>query len=116
MDNPFYAYCGLNCLECQARKATIDDDDELRKKVAKEWSELNKVEIKPEDINCVGCRIPGKHFAFCESMCPIRQCGIKKSPKGCVWCADKNECKKLEMVTSTNEKARENLHFSKEDE
>lgn len=28
------AYCGLNCEECKAYIATVNDDDELREKVA----------------------------------------------------------------------------------
>ena len=39
------ACCGLDCKECQARKATINNDDELREKVAKNCSELNWVLI-----------------------------------------------------------------------
>ena len=60
----YIAYCGLDCENCGARIATINDDDALRQEVAKEWSRLNGVEITPEMINCVGCRIDGvKHFA-----------------------------------------------------
>ena len=44
----FIAYCGLDCESCEARIATLNNDDELRRKVAKYWSELNKVEITPE--------------------------------------------------------------------
>ena len=57
--NNYIAYCGLNCETCDARIATVNNDDELRKKVAKEWSELNKVTITLDMINCTGCRIEG---------------------------------------------------------
>ena len=50
----YIACCGLDCESCEARRATVNDDDSLRQKVAKEWSELNGVEITPEMINCVG--------------------------------------------------------------
>ena len=55
----FIAFCGLDCEGCQVRLATVNDDDELRRKVAREWSELNKVEITPDMINCTGCRNRG---------------------------------------------------------
>ena len=55
--NRYIAYCGLNCEMCEARLATINNDDALRAKVAKLWSELNDVEITPDMINCEGCRI-----------------------------------------------------------
>ncbi|MBR3244008.1 MAG: DUF3795 domain-containing protein [Parasporobacterium sp.] len=56
--------------------ATVNNDDDLRIKVAKEWSELNSVEITPEMINCAGCRIEGVKTPFCDSLCPIRQCAL----------------------------------------
>lgn len=67
------ACCGLDCKECQARKATINNDDELREKVAKNWSELNGVLITKEMINCDGCRVNGVKTPFCDKLCPIRQ-------------------------------------------
>lgn len=44
--------CGLNCEKCDAKLATVHDDDELRKKTSKLWSSLNGVDITPEMINC----------------------------------------------------------------
>ena len=38
------AYCGIDCKTCEARIATVNDDDELRSKVSKLWSELNDIE------------------------------------------------------------------------
>ena len=35
------ACCGLDCENCTARIATVNNDDELREKTAKEWSVLN---------------------------------------------------------------------------
>ena len=55
--NDYIAYCGLDCETCEARLATVNDDNELRRKVAGEWSALNGVEITAEMINCSGCRI-----------------------------------------------------------
>ena len=52
--NEYIAYCGLDCETCEAHIATVNNDDDLRIKVAKEWSELNGVEITPEMINCAG--------------------------------------------------------------
>ena len=53
------AYCGLDCEKCEAYIATKNNDNALREKVAKEWSELNGVDITPEMINCDGCRVDG---------------------------------------------------------
>ncbi|MBQ9010898.1 MAG: DUF3795 domain-containing protein [Clostridia bacterium] len=107
--NQYIAYCGLNCESCEARTATMTNDDALREKVAKLWSELNGVEITSEMINCVGCRIEGKKTPYCESLCPIRQCAQERKMETCGSCADRNTCEKLGMILGNNEEARANL-------
>lgn len=103
--NKLIAFCGLDCEVCEARIATINDDDALRIKVAKEWSELNKVEITPEMINCVGCRVDGVKTPFCDSLCPIRQCALGKGVETCGNCGEMKSCEKLSMITGNNEEA-----------
>ena len=39
--NKFIACCGLDCEKCDARLATVNDDDALRRKTAELWSKLN---------------------------------------------------------------------------
>ena len=62
--NKMIAYCGLNCENCDAYLATINDDQELRIKTAKQWAELNHAPILPEHINCQGCRVDGAKTVF----------------------------------------------------
>ena len=107
--NAYTAYCGLDCEACEARIATANDDDVLRGKVAKLWSELNGVEITPEMINCTGCRIEGVKTPFCESMCPIRQCASGKAFDTCGSCSEMPCCEKLAMITGNNAEALERL-------
>lgn len=54
------AICGLDCEKCDAYIATKNDDQALREKTAKLWSELNNAPIQPEHINCDGCRMNGR--------------------------------------------------------
>ena len=103
------AYCGLDCEACEARKATLNNDDELRTKVAKEWSELNQTEITPEMINCTGCRVAGAKTPFCDKLCPIRQCAMGKGYETCGDCSEMEGCEKLAMITGNNAEAKENL-------
>ena len=103
------AYCGLDCEKCEAYIATQNDDDNMRRKVAKEWSELNNVEITPEMINCEGCRVDGKKTPFCESMCPIRLCAKGRKMETCGSCSELMECKKVSMVIGNNADALANL-------
>lgn len=103
------AYCGLDCEGCEARRATIKDDNTLREKVAKEWSELNGVEITPAMINCEGCKTEGKKTPYCESLCPIRQCARKRGVEHCGKCGEMSECEKLGMILANNADALRNL-------
>lgn len=103
------AICGLDCSSCEAREATINNDNELRIKVAKLWSELNGVTITPDMINCVGCRAEGVKTPFCQSLCPIRQCAISKSYSTCADCESMDGCSTVAMVHSTNSEAKERL-------
>ena len=107
------AYCGLDCEKCDAYIATVNDDQNLRKKTAMLWSELNGVEITPEMIHCEGCRADGVKTPYCESLCPIRQCARAKHYETCGDCPGLDACKKVEMIFRTNEQARRNLKKGK---
>lgn len=109
MKSNLIAYCGLNCEECEAYKATINNDDELREKVAKEWSILNNVEITKEMINCEGCRVNGKKTTFCDKLCPIRMCAKTKAVETCGDCENLKMCQKIKMIIDHNDKALDNL-------
>ena len=103
------AYCGLDCETCEARLATVNNDNELRSKVANLWSELNNVEITPEMINCVGCRVDGVKTPYCEALCPIRQCALSRKVETCGDCPEMSACEKVGMIIGSNEEARKNL-------
>lgn len=64
MENKFIGCCGLDCEKCDARIATITNDDVLRQKTAVLWTKLNGVTITPEMINCTGCRVEGVKTPF----------------------------------------------------
>ena len=100
--NQYIACCGLDCETCEARLATVNNDDALRAKVAKLWSDLNDVEITPEMINCVGCRINGVKTPYCESLCPIRQCALGRGVETCGNCSEMESCEKLGAITEHN--------------
>lgn len=103
------AYCGLDCEKCDAYLATINDDQGLREKTAKLWSELNNAPILPEHINCEGCRVDGIKTVYCDSLCGIRQCALKKGVKTCGSCQELEKCDTVKMVVSNNPAALKNL-------
>mgnify|MGYP001530053683 CR=1 FL=1 len=63
------ACCGLDCEHCDARRATVDNDDALRERTARKWSEMNDApQITAATIHCTGCRTEGVKFV---DACPI---------------------------------------------
>ena len=66
--------CGLDCEKCEVYIATQTNDNTIRAKVAKQLSELHKVSINPELINCNGCTSQGVKATFCAYMCEIGKC------------------------------------------
>ena len=105
----YIAYCGLDCEKCDAYIATIHNDDALREKTARLWSEWNNVTIPPEQINCEGCRLSGVKTPYCDQLCPIRQCAIQKGVTTCGDCAEMEACPSLAMITGNNPEALKNL-------
>lgn len=103
------AYCGLDCEKCDAYLATINDDQALREKTAKLWSELNQAPILPEHINCQGCRVDGVKTVYCESLCGIRQCALQKGVTTCGDCPELGSCQTVGAILSNNPAALENL-------
>lgn len=102
-------YCGLDCGKCDAYIATIHDDQALREKTAKLWSELNHAPILPEHINCEGCRVNGVKTVFCENMCEIRKCALKKEISACSECPGFEACPTVGALISNQPSALENL-------
>jgi predicted peroxiredoxin len=72
------AYCGLECEKCEAFIATEKNDDRLRAEVAEKWARLYNAPVKPEHINCTGCKSSGVKTFYCEQMCEIRKCATGK--------------------------------------
>lgn len=102
--------CGLDCETCDARIATIHNDEELRKKTAALWSELNGVTIRPEEIHCLGCRMEGPKTPFCDSLCSIRRCVRLKGFKTCADCKERETCVNHSAVAKNNPSCLENLN------
>ncbi|MDW5564214.1 MAG: DUF3795 domain-containing protein [Methanomassiliicoccus sp.] len=100
------AYCGLNCRECEAYKATRAGDREWKERLVKNWAD-GRAEHSPEDIECNGCKstlISG----FCRILCLIRPCAMEKGVGTCAEC-EEYPCGKLKEYLSTDPVAAKNL-------
>jgi len=103
------ACCGLNCTTCDAWRATVNNDDELRKATAEKWSvQFNAPGISAEMINCTGCREEGAKFSHCAD-CEIRNCVKNKGFETCGDCQEMEKCSLLEGILKYVPEALTNL-------
>lgn len=108
-------YCGLPCVTCPLYIAKLNNDNRLRIKTAKEWQKLygeflNGIKLKPEDMECSGCRAESGVFIGC-AVCPIRRCCYEKRLETCASCAEYESCGMISgfLNEPSNTPARENL-------
>jgi len=92
--NKIIAYCGLNCAECDAYKATMNNDNALREKTAAEWTKAFNFKFTLDMINCTSCTGQGVKIGHC-SQCEMRNCAVKKGVVNCGACADFKTCKTI---------------------
>lgn len=76
------AFCGLDCSKCDAYRATVRNDDALRAEVAARWK------MKPEQIDCLGCKSEKALFD-----CTLKRCAKKRGIPTCAHCPDFPACK-----------------------
>lgn len=104
------ACCGLDCESCDARIATVENNDELREKTARKWSVMNNApEITAATIHCTGCRTDGSKFAYCSHYCEIRKCVNGKGFDTCGDCKELDICQIVKAVFDHAPGAKENL-------
>lgn len=106
--NKLISCCGLNCATCDARIATIANDNTLRAQTAEKWSSQYGAQISPEMINCTGCREEGVKFSHCSN-CEIRKCADSKGFRTCAECSIFETCTIVGAVFKFVPEARENL-------
>ena len=107
--NKLIGCCGLDCEKCDARIATITNDNALREKTAALWTKLNGVTITPEMINCTGCRVDGAKTPFCDKLCPVHNCVREKGLDTCADCGQMDECPTLGQIAVNSPSVWDNL-------
>ena len=78
------ACCGLDCESCDARIATVENDNELKEKTARK-------------------------FAYCSEYCEIRKCVQKKGFNTCGDCMELDTCQIVGSIFQHAPAAKENL-------
>jgi hypothetical protein len=101
--------CDLDCNICDARIATISNDDELRKTTAEKWKTLyNATDLSYTMINCTGCREEGAKLAH-AMVCEIRKCVKIKGFDTCGDCEEMEACIKVSPIHKYAPDAKMNL-------
>lgn len=95
MMEPMIAYCGLNCSECGALKATLANDAAEIERVAATWRvEHHNPGITAEGVWCEGCLTEGRRCFHC-AQCDIRACGVEHRVANCAHCDEYETCAKM---------------------
>lgn len=99
--------CGIVCSECEAYKATKNNDNGKLEELSEKWS-TKEYRIVPEEILCDGCMTKEvRKFKFC-SECGIRLCCREKGIENCSFCAN-YPCDKLNEIFKTSPENRKTL-------
>lgn len=103
------ACCGLDCATCEARIATMANDDALRAATAEKWKvQFGAPDISIESINCTGCREAGVKLVHC-AQCQVRNCVISKGFKTCADCEKLDTCDIVSQIHKFSPDALANL-------
>lgn len=87
-------YCGINCTECSAYKATVTTDEKLMQHVQDSFGDGKGMRT---DWVCLGClhEEPGLIAKYCAS-CTIRTCAVEHGVTSCATCPDYDACERLQ--------------------
>jgi len=86
----------------------MNNDSDLRKKTAAEWSKAYNFAFSPETINCHGCfATDGVQIGHC-AQCEMRKCAISKKAVNCGDCVE-FPCKTISDFHAQYPEAAKNL-------
>ena len=105
------APCGIDCSNCDAYIAAVNNDMSLLQKLADNYQKQFNQTIDPATLNCDGCMQVGRHIDFCAK-CDIRTCAIDKGYVTCAEC-DSFPCSKGSFIWKDNSKSKVTLELLK---
>jgi hypothetical protein len=104
------AYCGLDCFQCEAYKATQAHDEAAKAEIANKWQQaFNAPGITAAFVTCDGCLNEQGHLGGHCLECDIRACGVARGVANCGHCSDRNTCGKLSEFFKMAPEAKVNL-------
>ena len=89
-------YCAYKCSpkECILLKATLENNEELRKKAYKEYKfkEEDGLDYDPAQVFCHTCKDHDKPVNVQVKRCDVRNCAVEKGLRGCIECKELAAC------------------------
>jgi len=90
-------YCGYTCQpDCRMKKATVENDTELKKQAYKDWriEEKYGIAFDPAKVFCYGCKVSDDQVGLVVEKCSVRNCAIEKGFDCCIQCSQLSACDK----------------------
>jgi hypothetical protein len=97
IDPKNFNYCGYVCpSDCKFRRATIENDNELRQIAWAVWKidERFGIPYKRKLAFCHGCKAPGEPEGVMVANCDVRACVRDKGFDCCIECDELEACDK----------------------
>ena len=94
IDYSKFAFCGLECASCDLYKATLSNNVEEKKRLAKEWFNIEEKDFKPDEIFCYTCKVEDKPLNQFQKTCQVRACAKEKALLTCAHCEKLPTCDK----------------------
>lgn len=91
--NKVIGCCGSDCFKCDTLRASIEDDDDLRKEIAEHSKTQLPYELNYTEVNCLGCKSDDVS-ENCISHCPWKPCCKNHGVNRCNQC-EKYPCSNL---------------------
>ncbi|MCF8368212.1 MAG: DUF3795 domain-containing protein [Bacteroidales bacterium] len=90
-------YCGYTCPdECEFKKASVANDNKLKKEAFAAWKleERYGIKFEAEKTYCYGCKNDDKPEGVVLTNCTVRKCVIEKNYNCCIECDQLTSCNK----------------------
>jgi hypothetical protein len=87
--------CGVPCAQvCELYKATLENDEKLKKLVYEKWEWKKKfgIDYDPEKVFCYTCKPGDKPKKVGMDVCVIRSCVMANGMESCVQCQNLAAC------------------------
>lgn len=96
-------FCGINCTECSAYKATVTTDEKLMQHVQDTFGDGKGTRT---DWVCLGCLASERALIakYCAT-CRIRSCAVEHEVVNCSACSEFDGCEQLYPFLKTEDAA-----------